>query len=126
MKTSRQGGAGPDCGRFLPDKLSERCKESPVEASMEILRRLYDAGRPPLKWRVCWLKLSPMPNYWVRGSQHPTYATLIKGYDRALTPAQQKAAITDLQNEASGCKAEGADPTDTQPISLKPNKGILQ
>ena len=37
---------------------------------------------------------------------------------------QQKAAITDLQNEASKRKAEGADPADTQPISLKPAKGI--
>ena len=57
-------------------------------------------------------------------SDHPTYATSIKGYDKALTPTQQKAAITDLQNEASARKAEGADPADTQPISLKPAKGI--
>ena len=57
-------------------------------------------------------------------SDHPTYATSIKGYDKALTPAQQKAAITDLQNESSKRKAEGADPADTQPISLKPANGI--
>jgi len=56
--------------------------------------------------------------------EHPTYATSIKGYDKALTPAQQKAAITDLQSEQAKRSPEGADPADTQPISLKPAKGI--
>ena len=57
-------------------------------------------------------------------SDHPTYATSIKGYDKTLTSDQQKAAITDLQNEASKRKAGGPDPADTQPISLKPATGI--
>jgi hypothetical protein len=58
-------------------------------------------------------------------SDQPTYATSIKGYDKTLTSDQQKAAITDLQNEASKRKAGGPDdPADTQPISLKPATGI--
>ena len=98
----------------------------------------HSVRRRPVLYRIlpcsAWLRNLPLlPCLWgpasswpgaPNSSDHPTYATSIKGYDKALTSAQQRAAITDLQNKSSKRKAEGADPADTQPISLKPANGI--
>ena len=38
----------------------------------------------------------------------PTFAAAMKGYDKALNPAQQKAAIAELQGEQTKHQGEGA------------------
>ena len=98
----------------------------------------HSVRRRPVLYRIlpcsAWLRNLPLlPCLWGPASSWPGAPIHLiiphtprrsKAMTRRSLPAQQKAAITDLQNESSKRKAEGADPADTQPISLKPANGI--